>query len=145
MSIQAYSYQFRQNTKLVDPKTGIPTQDGIDLLLALYNRTGKGTGIIPVVSPHLAAAGNSQATALALSNDWNYIGTTPGGSGVVLLPLKPGNDMEVFNGGGSPLNIYPASGYQIDALAVNAPYVLNAGKLRIFQCWTLSLFVSLGN
>jgi hypothetical protein len=145
VSIQGFIYQFRPNSKLVDPSTGIPIADGIDALNALFNRTGKGTGIIPIVSGPLVAAGVDQSSALGLSNDWNYVATVTAGSGVQILPLKPGNDIEVFNAGANALNVYPPTGSQIDALGINAPYVLNPGKLRIFQCWQIALFISLGN
>lgn len=145
MSIQSYPYQYRQSAKLTDPKTGIPSSDGVDLILALYNRTGQGNGIIPSVSDPLVAAGTTQATALGLAKDWNYVATVAAGSGVIILPLKPGNDIQVYNAGAHNLNVYPPVGSQIDALAVNAPFVLGAGKLRIFQCWQIVLFISLGN
>lgn len=144
MSIQSFAYNYNPSRKLVDGN-GVPFQDGRDFLLALFNRTGAGTGIIPKVTGPLIATGSTIVDSLQLGSDWNLIGTTPLNSGVQLLPLKPGNDIQVFNAGANPLNIYPPGGSQIDALAINSPLVLLSGKLRIFECWTLSQFFSLGN
>lgn len=140
MSIQAFNQDFPQPpTPIIDPATGALTRDGRYLLLALWNRTGKGTGIVPVVSPALVATGASIADALQLTNDWNNLGTVAAGAGCQILPLKPGNDIQVYNGGANPLAIYPPSALdQIDALGAGAPYSLAAGKLRIFECWAIT-------
>lgn len=146
MSIQGFPYQYRPAAKIIDPQTGALLGDGIGLILALINRTGKGTGIVPIVSAPLVAAGVSIADALTLVNDWNYVATTAAGSGVGILPLKPGNDIEVWNAGANNLNVYPPSAAaQIDALGVGSPFVLAPGKLRAFQCWTINQFLSFGN
>ncbi len=150
MSIQSFNYDFtaEEVASFIDPKTGALTKVGRYLLLALWNRTGQGTGIVPKVSPavgQLTAIGSSIGDALGLVTDWNLVGVVAAGTGVQIMPLKPGNDIEVFNNGSNPLNVYPPTGCQIDAMSVNAPYVLQVGKLRIFQCWTLSLYLSLGN
>lgn len=149
MSIQSFLQNFAPRNPIVDPQTGIPTTDyGQSLLLALWNRTGSGTGIVPKVTDPaalLVAAGNSQITAFAVTQDWNWFGTVPVGSGALILPLKPGNDIQFFNGGANPLNVYPPLGYQIDALGLNQPFSLVAGKLRVFECWALNQLFSFGN
>lgn len=149
MSIQAFGYHFDATRELVND-SGAPVRDGRDFLLALFNRTGGETGIVPKVNDltaqPIAAAGSTIADATQLVIDWNYVGTVAPGAGVILLPLKPGNDIEVYNGGANAVKIYPPNTQsQIDALGNGVPFVLNSGKLRIFQCWTLSLFLSLGN
>ena len=105
-------------------------------LQALWNRTGQGTGIPLQVANALAATGSSQATALQLNVDINEVLTVPPGSGVLLLPLQAGQEQQVFNGDGGNLLVYPASGYSIDALAVNAAYTLAAGKTQIFTAYS---------
>lgn len=154
MSIQSFAQNFDPRNPLVDPATGIPTTNyGRALLLALWNRTGLGTGIVPKVTGAdpsgppglLVAEGTTQADALAVTSDWNWFGTVAIGTGAIIPPLKPGNDIQFQNGGAHSLNIYPPIGYQIDALAVNAPFVLAAGKLRIFECWSLTQLFSFGN
>lgn len=141
MSIQAFGQDFPQpQVKIIDPETGALTRDGRYLLLALWNRTGKGTGIIPVVSASLVATGSSIADALQLTADWNYFGNVGGGSGCQILALKPGNDIEVYNGDAiESLAVYPPSAAdQIDALGAGAPYLVLPGKLRIFECWAIN-------
>lgn len=144
MSIQRFAHNFFAAGPFVD-KAGALTVDASRFLLALFNRTGMGTGIVPVVSDVLVATGTTAADALGLINDWNLVGTTAAGSGVKILPLKPGNDIQVFNAGANSLKVYPPSGFQIDALGVDQPYVLAAGKLRIFECWGLTQLYSLGS
>lgn len=144
-------------TPLVDAK-GCATKDGRYLWLALWNRTGAGNGIIPVISgippsvnnALLVAAGTTQADGLQLTDDWNYFGTVPAGAACVMPPQVPGNTpLQVFNGGLNPLLIFPpvvaGGGFKIDALGLNAGFALAAGKLRIFECWSMTQLVSLGN
>ena len=54
-----------------------------------------------------------------------------------LRHLAPDQQQWVYNGIGGNLNIYPALGGQIDADAVNLPYVLANGKTQIFTCTKL--------
>lgn len=141
MSIQAFGFNFlgQQNLQFIDPTTGRLTQDARNLLLALWNRTGRGTGIVPIVSDPLTAAGASISDALQLTDDWNYFATVDSGTGCQILPLKPGNDIQVFNGGANLLLVYPpASTDQIDALGAGNAYSLAAGQLRIFECWDIN-------
>ena len=150
MSAQAFATNFpAPKTPLVD-KGGLATQDGRFLWLAFFNRTGGADGIIPIVSgtplsPNkqlLVAAG---ANALPLTDDWNYFGTVGAGLACLLQIKSPGQDVKVFNGGANPLAIFPPPGFQIDALAVNAAFSLAAGKMRTFECWSVTQLVSWGN
>lgn len=150
MSIQAFQAQFSANTPLqfIDPQTGVLTKTGQYLFLQLWNRTGQGTGIIPLVSDPLTATGATIADALQLVKDWNFFGTVVAGSGCQILPLKPGNDIQVFNGGAHAINIYPPdTASKIDALGPAAAYSLAPGKLRVFECWAINpgQFYSFGN
>lgn len=143
MGIQSYGTAYDARRRLIDLRSGIPVDDGRDFLLALFNRTGAGTGIVPKVSDPLVAAGATIIDALGLTGDWNLVATVAAGSGVQILPLKPGNDIQVYNAGLNNLSVYPPpNGSAIDALGVAAPYVLVPGKLRIFQCWSLTQFYS---
>ena len=144
MSIQSFGYNFVPTKQLVN-SSGIPFNDGRDYLLSLFNRTGGGTGIVPKVSGLFVATGNVLANSLQLTSDWNWVGTTAAGTGVQIPNLKPGNDIQVYNGGANALNVYPFGGASIDAGAINAPYVLASGKLRIFECWTLAQLFSFGS
>src|SRR5215475_6029365 len=77
------------------------------LIQSLWNRTGAGDGIVPSIATGLTAAGNSQLTALALTDDWNEVDTVAGGTGVQIPQLSPGQMIAVFNGGANALAIYP--------------------------------------
>lgn len=144
MSSQAFSQNFPGPKTVVVDKQGTFTQIGLYLLRALWLRTGQGNGIIPQVSGFpesqntgpLTATGNSQATALVLTDDWNNFGTVPVGSGCMLQALKPGQDVWVWNNTLNNLNVFPNVGYNIDAGNANAAQILAPGKLRNFSCWT---------
>jgi len=125
----------------VDPKTGTLSSDGYQYFLALINTLA---AAIPTASLTigLVAQGASQATALQLTSPWNVIASAAGGSGVLLLSYNPGQSQTVFNQSGSPINIFPPSGSTIDALAVNAPYVLSSGKMQIFNVETATQILS---
>lgn len=150
MSIQKYAAQFLPTAALVD-QNGIPTTSyGRAFLLALFNRTGAGNGIIPIVSPPLTAIGLTIDDALQLSSDWNYVTTAEVGGAVVIssaLNLQPGNDIWVFNFSANYLNVYPPSAnVSIDALSAGSPYALPSGaRSRCFQCLTATQFSSYGN
>lgn len=149
MSIQHYPGQFIPTSPLVD-KNGVPLVGyGKSFFLAIFNRSGMGNGIVPVVSDPLIATGASIADALQLVKDWNDVETVGTGTGVAIaaaLKLQPGNDIWVFNGGANALAVYPSDPtVQIDALGAGTPYSLAAGKLRCFQCWSLTQFRSYGN
>jgi hypothetical protein len=129
----------------VDPKTGIlALLTGRKMIEALWNRTGGGDGIIPSIGTGLIATGNSQLTALALTNDWNEVDTVAAGTGVQIPQLSPGQVIAIFNGGVNPLSVYPFGGGIIDALSVNAAYALAATKLQIFWLWSFTQLRSFG-
>lgn len=141
MSIQSYIIQYRPTSPLVD-KDGVPTSAyGRAIFNQLYNRTGLGTGIVPIVTPppFLTATGTTIDDALQLTQDWNDIEAGVADTGVAIsaaINLKPGNDIWVFNGTATNKKVYPPSATgQIDALGAGTPFDLAAGKLRCFQCW----------
>lgn len=139
---------FNPRSQLVD-QNGVPTTAyGQGFLRSLYNRTGLGTGIVPIVSPPLTATGASIADALALTADWNDIEAGAANTGVIIaeaLNLQPGNDIWVANGTGTNKYVYPPSAaVQIDALGNGTPFQLTPGQLRCFQCWTATQFRSYG-
>lgn len=145
---------------VVDPKSGSPTQTFYKFLLALFNSTGGGDGIVPQVSTGLTATGvtssgnATQSTALLLAADWNQVTGAPTAanpspppttffSGVALPSLQPGNDITVWNDTANTLLVYPFSDAGIGSGAVNSPYSLPAGDLAYFQCWSSTLVIPL--
>lgn len=101
----------------------------------LFNRSGMAPGYPFQVGAALVAQGAAQSTALQLTVDYNEVLT--GNGGVLLTALAPDQQQWVYNGTGGNLNVYPALGGQIDADAVNQPYVLANGKTQIFTCTKL--------
>ena len=83
--------------------------------------------VTPTVVTGLAATGNSQGTALALSgnNSIQEVTTVPSGSGVSLpTPTLPASVI-VINAGSNPLLVYPPAGGTI--WNSSSPYSLAAG------------------
>jgi hypothetical protein len=108
-----------------------------ELIKALWNRTGSGSGVPASVATGIAAAGTTQATATALgTNDWNSVDSGATNSGVQLVSLQVGQSQTVFNNTGNTIKVYPQSGQSIDAGAANAAYSLTNGKQQTFQQWT---------
>ena len=141
------NYQYRPNAPLVNSQTGVPMRDGIDLVLALYNRTGAETGSPNQVTQEaVAAAGTTLETATMLTLDWNEVSPVPANSGVSIpqAALVPGADIVVYNAdAANTLNVYPpAADVQIDALGLGAPYQLAHGVSRTFRCWSPTQFRS---
>lgn len=79
-------------------------------------------GRVPEFTSGVAAAGSDQAGATLLTYGNCSIST---GTGGVRLPTPVANkSMRIFNRSGSAVNVYPASGHSINALAANAAYSL---------------------
>jgi hypothetical protein len=115
------------------------------LLLALFNRTGGGNGIPTYNAAALSDGPGGQSGAPQLTPILNFV--TASGQQVV-MPAAMNSDefliVIVINGG--VVNIFPPPGCQIDALGVNAPYVMAAGPcLQMFwfasptQCYSTKL------
>jgi len=66
----------------------------------------------------LVAAGNSQGTALAITAQYNQVGTTAASTGVILT--QTGGLVFIFNGGANTLSVYPPTGGTINGAAANA-------------------------
>lgn len=117
----------------VDPKTGVLSEDGYKFLINLIN-TIASTWPTFSVALGLAATGSTQATALALSSQWNVVTLIKSGTGGVILgTLQEGQQQTVFNAAGSPINVYPPPGVQIDNLGANVAYSLTNGSSRTFN------------
>lgn len=84
------------------------------------------------VATGLTAAGSTQATALALTNDVNIFGTVAASTGAILPNYDIGDDLVVVNGGANALNVYPPVGHQINSGAANAAVSVPAGKSARF-------------
>lgn len=108
------------------------SSDGYQYLLSLLAIASTAVTTASV-STGLVAGGTNQATALLLSSQWNEVDTIVGFGGVLLGAMQPGQSQTVFNQGAGALSVYPPPGMAIDALAVNAPYVLASGLRHTFD------------
>ena len=72
------------------------------------------------VSTSITAAGTTQGTATALTKEINVVSTvSAGANGVVLPTAVAGMVLTITNSSATALNVYPASGGQINALGTN--------------------------
>lgn len=84
----------------------------------------------------LVAAGTTQGTALAITAAYNNVSTVAANTGVILpSPGATGVRLVVWNHGANTLNIYPAVGHSINALANNAPLTVAAGAKAALIYW----------
>jgi len=84
--------------------------------------------VIDSISAAVSAAGTTQGTATSLVSNINNITTVAASSGVVLPTAVAGMRILIRNTGANTLNIYPATGGTINALATNAAFTLAAGS-----------------
>jgi hypothetical protein len=112
------------------------------LLQALFQRTGTNSGVAQSIGTSISAAGGTQATATALSSNYNFI---TGGTGGVLLPtMQPGQSVVVFNQTSAAINVYPPTGAAINGLTVNAPISMPAGTNYTFICQSTTAIYTQG-
>ncbi len=86
-----------------------------------------------------AYAGGGQANATALGPGLSTVTTVATTADSVKLPATqgfPGTWCVVFNKGANAMNVYPASGHEIDALGANNPFSIAAGASKEF--WAIS-------
>ncbi|NEU14313.1 hypothetical protein G3T14_19590 [Methylobacterium sp. BTF04] len=87
--------------------------------------------VLPSVSPSLAAAGTTQATATAIVSGITIVTS---GTGGIVLRNKIGERQEVFNRSGAALNVYPTSGARIEAMTINAAALIPSAGHAVFVC-----------
>ena len=83
-----------------------------------------------------AFAGGGQASALQLGAEFNRVTTVATAGDSVKLPVGlAGMQLVVQNDGAATLNIFPATGEQIDALGANVAYALTTSAKNVtFNC-----------
>ena len=84
------------------------------------------------ISAAVSAAGTTQGTGTALTTMINNVTTVAASSGVVLPTAVAGMVIIIRNGGANALNVYPASGAAVNALAANAAFSLAVGGILQF-------------
>ena len=87
-----------------------------------------------VTSGITAFAGGGQTNAVLLSSNINEIATVATtGDSVKLVVAVAGLDVTVINNGVNAMDVFPNTGDQIDALAVDAALSMAAGARFIFK------------
>lgn len=90
----------------------------------------------------VSAAGNSQATATALTADCAVVSTVSASQGVI-IPNRPGFGA-VANTSGTNLAVYPPVGSNFNGGTTNAALTLLAGKTLIYFSAGLTNFAVMG-
>jgi hypothetical protein len=91
----------------------------------------------------ISAAGSDQAGATALTKTQNEVTTVGASQGVRLPSAEGGEWILVANQGANTLNVYPASGHSINALATNAALSIPTDTRRLFFAATSTKWYSL--
>jgi len=92
----------------------------------------------------VAHAGGGQGSAVVLTANVNNVTTVgTGGDSVKLPPSVSGIDIIVHNSGALSLNVFPATGDKINALAINTALALPAGTSTTFTCLTAGTWITI--
>ena len=110
--------------------------DGSTFFNAIKMLAASGRMAVKANASGLTAAGTTQGTALAITNQTNEFTTVAASSGGILPSPEQGEFIFVANAGANALNVYPASGHSINALAANTAFSLAAGKNAMFWAAT---------
>ncbi len=84
----------------------------------------------------VAAAGNSQGTAAALTAEINQVTGSDGTKGVILPAAQPGMELKVFNNVAAACIVYGNTGAAINGGAANASYSVTSNKNAIFTAFS---------
>ena len=112
--------------------------DGSAFFNALKMLASSGRVALKANGAGLSAAGTTQATATAITSQTNEFTTVAASSGAILPSPEQGEFIFIANAGANAMNVYPATGHSINALAANAAFSLAAGKNCIFWAATAS-------
>ena len=127
------------STPLVD-KGGLMTQDGNFFWLKIWERTGGGSGVI--TNQGFVDLPNPGDPPVELPHDLNVLQNNNGDC-ILFSSLQPGQQQWVFNNTAFAINVFPPSGFQIDALGVGVAYSLPSSKAQVYTCFDNNLIASL--
>lgn len=102
-------------------------------------------GQLRTVARQLIAEGSTQADALQLSAQENYISTVPANAGVRMPEPAPGKIVLVANKSANPLKVYPSSGVNFNGLGIDLPKVLQAGAIMSAHAETSTTWLYLSS
>ena len=112
--------------------------DGSTFFDSLKMLAASGRTALKANGSGLSAAGTTQGTATAITKQTNEFTTVGAGQGAILPSPEQGEFIFVQNSGANALNVYPATGHSINALAANAAFSLAVGKNALFWAATAS-------
>lgn len=140
--------------------TWLGTPSSANLLSAMTDETGTGL-LVFATSPSLttpALSGETFSTSAtvtagtnaqgqgALTSDYNVITTAASNpSGVTLPTATTGRRIVIVNKGANSVNVYPATGASIDALAANAAIALPVDDVMVFYASSTTKWYSTYN
>ena len=137
--------------------TFLATPSSANLISAVTDETGSGAlvfGTSPTITtPTLTfstsaavTAGTNAQSQGALTSDYNVITTAAAApSGVTLPTATVGRRVIIVNKGANAINVYPATGASVDALAANASIQIPVNGVMIFNAASTTLWYSTGN
>ena len=114
-----------------------------------YKLFGSGLNTLTVASmtdtaSGLTATGTTQGTAYEVTTAKSAFSTVAADTGAVLDDQAVAGDSQMIcNGGANPLNVYPPSGAQINALGANQPMTLAVRTACEFHCLTSTLWTGI--
>lgn len=83
--------------------------------------------LVAAVATGLTSAGTTQATALSITADVNFVSTVAASSGVILYNGQIGDSCFVMNdAGANALTVYPPVGGKFNNLSTNSGFTLAA-------------------
>ncbi len=149
MGLQTYAAQFlaTPQTPIINPQTNAAVTNFYYMLLALFNRTGQGTGT-PLIATGLTAAASfataqTKGNPALIVNDWSVFNTVASGGVCAVPAVNVGSDFIIWNFGAHSLAITPQPTQAIDALGLGNPYNLAANKMQWFRCPTTNQMYSM--
>lgn len=104
--------------------------DPSDIVGSINNLINALFSVSTIAAPNAA----SQGTASALPSSINRISSSVVTGSVVMPASIAGSFLTVINDTANTVNVYPAVGDKINALATNAAFSLNAGKAADCYC-----------
>lgn len=108
----------------------------------LGTKGDKGDTGFSSVTANITAGTNAQGQG-ALTSDYNIITTASNNpSGVTLPTAVAGRRIMIVNKGANPVNVFPASGASIDALAANASVQMSVDAVMEFNASSSTLWYS---
>lgn len=111
----------------------------------VYNTSPAVNGLLVNVSQNAFTAGTNaqgQGTVGSTSDVVVVTTTASNPSGVTLSASNAGRRITIINRGTNPINVYPPSGSQIDALAANAAFSIPVNGMTEFNCVSTTLWYS---